>query len=234
MDPQALTQKHTWTEAEVSSPPRSNGEGWAALEALRQELIGGLLYTHSRANSNTTRALEGASFLYALVELLEEKGIITIEELDARKTTVAERVKKRFLDKGMGVHLQEPEQDKYAIQGSVEINCGDRVHLCQAACCRLWFPLSRQDVDEGVVKWDLRFPYIIAQDDQHYCRHLDHATCQCTVYEHRPLPCRTFDCRQDKRIWRDFAKGVINPDLDDMFQEGLSRTSSTENVTQRP
>lgn len=188
-----------------------------ALADLRQEVADGLLYTHSRANTNTSRLLEATSFLYALIELLAEKGLITIEELDARKDVVAQRVEKRFVDKGMGVNLQEPEQDKYTVQGSVQIDCENRVHLCKAACCRLWFPLSRQDIDEGVIQWDLRYPYIINQDAEGYCKHLDRGTCGCTVYQHRPLPCRAFDCRQDKRIWLDFENQVINPDLEAMF-----------------
>src|SRR5262245_34424742 len=90
-----------------------NGKAWKALEDLRHEIVGGLLYTHSRANSNTNRLLEAASFLYALIELLDEKGLITIEELDERKAKVGERLEKRFLGKGMGVVIQEPQQDKY-------------------------------------------------------------------------------------------------------------------------
>jgi hypothetical protein len=205
-----------------TSSDRSNGKVWKALEELREEMVGGLLYTHSRANSNTSRVLEAASFLYALIELLEEKGVITIEELDECKDTVAERVEKRFLDKGMGVNLQEPELDKYAFQREVQIDCGSRVHLCQAACCRLWFPLSKQDVNEGVVQWDLRFPYIIAQDAKGYCKHLERATGRCTVYPYRPIPCRTFDCRKDQRIWLDFENKVINPDLEAMFPTSSS------------
>lgn len=206
---------------EASTSDRSNGRLTQSLQALRKELVGGLLYSHSRANSNTSRLLEAASFLYALIELLDEKGILTIEELDERKTTVAKRVEKRFLDKGMGVNLQEPELDKYAFQREVQIDCGGRVHLCQAACCRLWFPLSKQDVNEGVVQWDLRFPYIITQDAKGYCKHLERDTCCCTVYPYRPIPCRTFDCRKDQRIWLDFESKVINPDLEAMFQRNV-------------
>jgi Fe-S-cluster containining protein len=190
----------------------------AALADLRQELVGGLLYTHDRANANTGRVLETAAFLYALIELLQEHGLIAIAELDERKTTVAQRLEQRFRDKGMGVHLQEPERDKYTVQGAVQIDCENRVHLCKAACCRLWFPLSQQDVEEGVVRWDLRQPYIIAQDAQGYCQHLDRGTCRCGIYAQRPLPCRVFDCRKDKRIWLDFEHKVINPKLEDMFQ----------------
>ena len=215
-------------EGTISAPPASesgdtplavqaNGRLSTALADLRQELVSSLLYTHSRANANTSRLLEAASFLYALIELLQEKGLLTIEELDARKDTVAERMEKRFLDKGMGVNLLEPEQDKYALTGGVQIDCENRVHLCHAACCRLWFPLSQQDVDEGVIQWDLQLPYIIAQDGDGYCKHLDRGGCHCTVYQQRPLPCRTFDCRQDKRIWLDFANKVVNPDLETLF-----------------
>src|SRR5262245_12946797 len=99
---------------QAGTPKESNGSMWEAVRGLRAEVVDGLLYTHGRANSNTSRLLEATAFLYGLIELLKERGLITIEELDERKTTVAERVKKRFLDKGMGVHLQEPERDKYA------------------------------------------------------------------------------------------------------------------------
>jgi Fe-S-cluster containining protein len=188
------------------------------LHELRQEVAAGLLYAHSRANANTSRALENASFLYALIELLQEKGIISIEELDQRKAAVAKRVENRFLGKGMGVMLQEPEQDKYTFTGEAHIDCENRVHLCKAACCRLSFPLSRQDINEGIVKWELGSPYLIAQDARGYCKHMEQSTCQCTIREHRPIPCRAYDCRQDVRIWSDFNNMVVNPQLEAVFQ----------------
>jgi hypothetical protein len=191
-----------------------------AIDELRREVMGGFLYTHNRANSNTSRLLETSSFLYALIELLQEKDLLTIEELDARKDVVAKRLQKRFLDKGMGMHVQEPQQDKYAVGDIVEIDCEARVHLCKGVCCRFWFPLSKQDVDEGMVCWDMREPYIIAQDDEGYCRHLDRSCGRCGVYECRPLPCRAFDCREDKRIWLDFENMKINPNLEDVFPNG--------------
>jgi len=189
------------------------------LERLRKEVIGGLMYTHSRANANTNRALETATFLFALVEVLAEKGVLTIEELDARKDQIADRVQRRFLEKGMGVVLQDPEQDKYAFAGEAHVDCENRVHLCKAACCRMLFPLSRQDIAERIVMWDLEAPYMIAQTEDRHCRHLDRTTCKCTVREHRPIPCRAYDCRNDPRIWSDFANYVINPDLESLFDK---------------
>jgi hypothetical protein len=197
---------------------RDNGNAWKAIEELRNEIVGGLLYTHSRANSNTNRILEAGSFLYALIELLKEKEIVTIEELDERKVKVAKRLGKRFLRKGMGVVIQEPERDKYTFREEVHIDCENRVHLCKAACCRMSFPLSMQDIQEGIIRWDLRSPYLISQNAEGYCKHLERATCQCTVREHRPIPCQAYDCRNDQRIWLDFEKKAVNPNIDAMFQ----------------
>ena len=195
------------------------GEMNVLLGELRKEIVAGLVHTHSRANANTSRALETATFLYALIELLTEKGILTIEELEARKDKIADRVEKRFLSKGMGVVLQDPERDKYAFAGEAHVDCENRVHLCKAACCRMLFPLSRQDIAERIVMWDLEAPYMIAQTEDRYCRHLDRTTCKCTVRAHRPIPCRAYDCRNDLRIWSDFANYVINPDLEKLFKQ---------------
>ena len=107
--------------------------------------------------------------------------------------------------------LQEPEYDKYAFEAGVEIDCENRVHLCKAACCRLPFALSTQDIREGIVRWNLGRPYMIEQGADGYCNHLERGTCGCTIYENRPVPCRAFDCRNDKRIWKDFEKQIPNP-----------------------
>jgi len=43
---------------------------------LRQEVAEGLLYAPSQLSANTSKTLEASSFLYALIELLSEKGPI--------------------------------------------------------------------------------------------------------------------------------------------------------------
>jgi hypothetical protein len=209
----------------VSAAREHDGNLSNDLEKLRNEIVGGLLYTHTRSNANTNRLLEAASFLYALVELLSESGLVEVKELDARKQEVAKRLLDRFLDKGMGVALQEGEEDKYKFTETVEIDCENRVHLCKAACCKMSFALSQQDVEEGVIKWDLGRPYLIAQSADGYCRHLDRKTKRCTVREHRPLPCRGYDCRKDKRIWLDFDNKIVNPQLDQLFTPSSSETN---------
>jgi Fe-S-cluster containining protein len=133
-----------------------------------------------------------------------EKGLLTEEELNERKRRVAERLVERSRESGMGVIRQESEQDKYTFKDEVKIDCENRVHPCKAACCRLPFALSKQDVEEGIVKWDFHHPYMNARRADGYCVHLERKTCRCSIYENRPVPCRDCDCRNDKRIWLDF------------------------------
>lgn len=180
---------------------------------LRQQVAEGLFYTHMRLSQGTNKTLEASAFLYSLVELLNEKGLISIQELDERKKAVGERLAAQFKQNGLGVMLQDPEEDKYTFKGEAKIDCENRVHLCHAACCRLRFALSKQDVYEGVVKWDLGHPYMIAQEKDGYCTHMERGTSRCTVREQRPVPCRGYDCRNDKRIWLDFENKVVNPNI---------------------
>lgn len=182
-------------------------------EKLRREMVEGLLYAHSRLNDTTKKMIDAASFVYGLIELLSEKGLISIDELDERKHEVAQRLMKKQSEQGIGVLLQEPEFDKYTFDGESEIDCENRLHLCQAACCRLPFALSKQDIHEGIVHWDLGQPYLIAQEHDGYCSHLERGSCTCQVREHRPVPCRAYDCSKDQAIWLDFANKIINPEI---------------------
>jgi Fe-S-cluster containining protein len=180
---------------------------------LRKQIAEGLLYAHTRLADNTSKTLESASFTYALVELLSEKGVISVEELDQHKRVIAERLASKNREKGIGVLLQQPEYDKYAYQPVVQIDCASLVPLCHSACCKLPFALSKQDVREGILHWDLGQPYVIAQGRLGYCSHLEEGSGRCSVWANRPVPCRAFDCRNDKRIWLDFESKTINPQI---------------------
>ena len=194
--------------------PSNGHNGTANTADLRHQIADGLLYTHSRLNANQRKTLEAASFLYALVELLNEKGLLTIEELDERKAVVAQRLTEQLRREGNGALLQEPEYDKYAFPYGAQVNCAERIHLCKGSCCRLPFALSKQDVREGIVHWELGQPYVIEHGADGYCTHMDCHTRACTIYAHRPAPCRGYDCRSDQRIWLDFAQMIPNPALE--------------------
>jgi Fe-S-cluster containining protein len=180
---------------------------------LRQEFVNGLLYSHGRLNVNTQLAFEARSELTALIDLLNEKKIIATEELEKKKETVAKELGQRLQEGGVGVMIQDPAPDKYNLEEVAKFDCASRIHLCRATCCRLSFALSGQDVQEGIVRWNLGQPYIIAHDEDGYCAHLDRESLTCKIYEHQPVTCQTYHCRNDKRIWLDFEKMIINPDI---------------------
>lgn len=203
-------------------PPQSFAEqapapGTEQFEKLRNEVAAGLMYAHGRENANTSKVLEVAAFSYALIELLMERGLISVEELDERKKQIGQRLSEKFMEKGMGVALTGDEQDKYAYEGGVEIDCENRIALCRGACCRLSFALTVQDLEEGRVKWDLGRPYMIRHDEDGYCHHVERTSKRCQVYENRPVICRGYDCRKDTRIWEDFENRVVSPELEKLF-----------------
>jgi Fe-S-cluster containining protein len=183
-------------------------------KALQETAIG-LRYTHIRINNNTAKTLEATSFLYALIELLSEKGIITIEELDARQAQLVEQLVNKFVKSGIGLLYQESEEDKYAFASETEADCRNRLHICRAICCKFPFALSKQDVAEGLISWEFGRPYLIAHDADGYCVHLDRETCRCTAYEHRPVPCRGFDCHDNQKwqVWLDYEQKILNEQL---------------------
>jgi hypothetical protein len=102
--------------------------------------------------------------------------------------------------------------DKYHVDPAAlpDIPCAELIPLCRARCCSFRFALSQQDLDEGVIAHDPEQPYYIRQKPDGTCAHLD-AACGCTVYLQRPRPCRIFDCRDDRRIWIDFARRIPAP-----------------------
>jgi hypothetical protein len=183
-------------------------------EDLRLQVAEGFHGAHCRANGHAAKTLETASFLYALIELLSEQGVVAIDQLDERKRTMFERQKERYAKDRMGVILQESGTDKYAFERTAKIDCENRVHLCKASCCRLPFALSRQDIEERVVRWDFGVPYMIEQGEDGYCTHHDRCAGNCTIYRERPIPCRGYDCRNDQRIWLDFERRIPNPAIE--------------------
>lgn len=194
----------------------SNGKGQpSSVEEVREEVAKGFLYAHSRANVNSSTLLEVASFSYALIEMLDERGLITIDELNQKREQVSKRLKEKFSQKGMGVALTAEEEDADGQSLNVEIDCENRLPLCHAACCRLRFALTVRDVEEGNVKWNLGQPYMIRQVDG-YCFHFDRGRQHCGIYEKRPFVCRAYDCRKDQRIWQDFDNRVISPEIENL------------------
>lgn len=180
-----------------------------------RDILWGLIHAHDRANSNTRELAGVLASVRALAKLLVQRGVLTEEEVDALRAEEMKDVENYFGEREMAVKYSEPGIDKYDFEGGPEIDCENRIPLCKASCCRLSVFLTRDDVAEGVLRWETADPYVLARARDGYCVHMNMGNCQCTVYEKRPLTCRTYDCRQDKRIWLDFEARVPQPLLDD-------------------
>jgi hypothetical protein len=112
-------------------------------------------------------------------------------------------------DRGVKVRLSIVN-DKYSIEGP-EIDCAARIPLCGARCCSFAVELSKQDVVEGKVPFVVEQPYMLPRHPQtKRCACMDDAG-RCTIYEHRPATCRSYDCRADGRVWLDFEGRIPAP-----------------------
>lgn len=189
------------------------GESAAGLSLEERDWLAGLRYCHGQLNGHSLRLFEALSYCYALAETLIAKGLAGIDELEARKDAAAQRVAAHFQQQRLGVQMGE-ERDKYNLGGQeARLDCAGRRDLCRAACCKLNFALSPQDIEEGTVRWRLDQPYMIRHGADGYCVHLDRETLQCTIYERRPAICRLYSCRNDQNVWLDYDRSVVNPAL---------------------
>lgn len=97
-----------------------------------------------------------------------------------------------------------PEVDKYTVDVP-DIDCASLMHLCKARCCRLSVALDFKDLDDGL-RWEYSRPYELRRRaSDGYCIYSEKDTHRCECYDKRPSICRTYDCREDKRVWDDFA-----------------------------
>ena len=177
---------------------------------VRCDLDDGLRFVHMMNMQVKGDLFEAQARLGALVEELVAKGHIDAIGLDERRQRIREREAPRQAEKA---HVQIADlYDKYAMEGLPDIPCAELIPICKARCCRLLFPLSFQDLDEGVVEWEYAMPYIVRKRADGGCVHNDPTTHACTVHAQRPASCRKYDCRKDKRIWLDFEQRIPAPD----------------------
>jgi hypothetical protein len=101
-------------------------------------------------------------------------------------------------------------RDKYDVTNS-DVDCVARFPLCQARCCKFDIPLSVQDVEEGKLPFQVERPYLMPKDPATKMCVCGGPGGACNVYEHRPGVCREYSCKDDKRIWIDFAGRVPQP-----------------------
>lgn len=152
------------------------------------------------------RINEMEPLLYGLTDTLMEKGSVDMDSFSRNVTMNQQSLQKKGKSLSTGVALRKD----ISHLNYPEVNCEERLHICKAACCRMRFALSEQEVEKGVVRWELHRPYFIRHSEEKYCVHNDRGTCHCTVYQDRPQVCSVYSCYQDERIWTDYDNMVLN------------------------
>jgi Fe-S-cluster containining protein len=172
----------------------------------------GLRFMHEIGGELRREIFETEMSIFALIDEILSSGLVDHGRLNARwMEERAELMQNTREHRRVRIH-ENP--DKYAITELPDIDCEARMHLCKGRCCTFTFPLSNQDLDERIVKYNYRRPYLIRQgpgpDGQKYCVHNHPETHGCTVYDHRPAVCRTYSCKNDTRVWKDFEARIPN------------------------
>jgi Fe-S-cluster containining protein len=191
-----------------------------AVNHLERQLERGSLFTHTAIGENTLRLGEVESFTYGLIDALISKGVVSSEEVSEAATSVRQQLAGNGEMTGIGVaiRIDKPEA---AEREPAMVDCASRLHICHAACCKLDFPLSTSEIEEGQVKWDLGRPYFIRRESDGHCTHINRTTGGCSLYANRPSVCRAYSCANDRRIWKDFEKMELNHEW---LAENLSPT----------
>ena len=180
---------------------------------LRADMDEGLRFLHTMTMQTKAIVIDTATKVTALIQQLIAEGKVGSDTLNARFKELKPQAEERDLQL---YHIRVGDNvDKYKVADVPLIDCASIIPICQARCCKLTVFLSFQDLDEGKLKWDYGAPYILrrrAADG--YCVHNEVTgnTRTCGAYHERPVACRAFDCRQDKRIWLDFEKRILAPE----------------------
>jgi Fe-S-cluster containining protein len=192
---------------------------------LERQLERGSLFVHTSLGEAFLRIGDTRAFLFALIDLLLQKGLLTEAEVEATVGRIRLALAERGELDGPGTAVRvDPET---VPTDPVPVDCQARMAVCHAVCCKLHFALSVAEVETGHVKWDLGRPYFIRHDPDGRCTHGDGQTGACRVYEQRPLVCRRYSCAGDSRIWADFDAMALNqPWIDEhlMAQERVTGT----------
>ncbi len=192
----------------------SHGTKVPEAPVTRAELERAVRHANLLADSLRQDILRLGAQLATLTDQLEGQGIDCADGVEAALPAALEAVQiNHELGDPLRVEFGSLHGNKYDAPAST-IDCAELLPLCKGRCCSLEFALNTQDLNEGVVRFDYARPYWILQRAcDGYCVHNDPETRGCGVYEHRPLPCREFDCRGDSRIWTDFDKRIPAPEM---------------------
>ncbi len=186
--------------------PNHNGDDDAPIP--RDELEAGLRFLHVMGMQTKLDLERVDALLNSLIAALDRAGVLATDAAGARVDEMARQARARNLQEE---HVKVGgAANKYGVQVP-DIDCASLMPLCKARCCRLTVHLSFQDLDEGL-RWEYPRPYELRRRDvDGYCIYSEPETKRCDIYKRRPAVCRSYDCRNDKRVWIDFEKKIPAP-----------------------
>ena len=190
---------------------------------MERQIEQGNLFAHTALSRHSARINEIESFLYAVVDLMTQKGIASPDELQGMVTNIrAEMVEKgETCSPGIALRVDSEEDILF-----VPVNCEERLHICKAVCCKFEFALSAEEVEAGIAKWELGRPYFIRRGSNCHCTHINQENLHCNIYEHRPSFCKKYSCANDPRIWKNFEQMELNQEwIDENIREAKLRFS---------
>jgi len=177
------------------------------LDELELQIERGNLFAHSALTEQVTRINEAAAVLNGLIGLLVQQGLIEGAEL----VKIVGAVREQTVSAGQHAEVGIVARRDEPVEQEPEIDCAARLHVCKAACCRLHFALSVPEIERGgPLKWELGHPYFNRHNSDGYCHQWDGG---CRIYDERPSPCRSYTCRDDARIWKDFDAMELNEEF---------------------
>ena len=177
------------------------------LQRLERQVERASFHTHTAIGQNAMRLGDVEDFVFGLIDVLLAKKLVTSEEVEAAVAKVKSEMAKKNDYPSANVAMRvDPESEA----PFVPVNCAERMHICNAICCKLNFALSQGEIESGKVKWDLGQPYYIRHETDGFCTHNNRQTGGCGIYADRPRICRTYSCAHDDRIWNDFENMELN------------------------
>jgi len=194
--------------------------GDGELGELERQMERASMFAQASLDRMAVRMGDAESFVMELVDVLRARGVLGEDDLAEPAPDGAREPTGKAAPGPREAGMESPQPliwptiafrvDEGELPPPQPVNCAERLHICQAVCCKLDFARTLDEVDAGKVKWDLGFPYTVRHNADGYCVHNDRKTGCCSVYADRPGVCRRYSCANDGRIWKDFEKMELN------------------------
>lgn len=172
---------------------------------------------------------QGVTHSHRLLRLTQEelRNIFLDVELLKRAATSLGQVgvmERKKIERELILQLFPPHQSRMGVGVRVgpilplkpaKIDCASRMHICRAVCCRtLTIYLNHEELESGSYEWNPREPYALMKN-RYGCIYQQKGGCGCTRHDGpRPNICPNYSCAEDRRIWADFEKRILNRNLE--------------------